>query len=501
MVVTLTVWDPTLPPGNNGLQLICFSPTRSGLPQVRRPGDIIRVHRAYTQVWDEKAQLVLKANMANKAAFIVFDGEGGSEEPYQCSSPETYTFTENDTKTLQYLRNIRAEADGAGAAAGGPSGQGTRGEFLQRVCDLDPHAGGEEELTTADVECMVVLSCGPDKYPGLPEGCKLLFIWDGTDILPQIDRTDVGLERLPLELADRELDGFARRDLPLDFVREREPMGDVPWLGSIVPVVIFTETTPSFTPPGRGAGVVLRKVGVVSADGQVQLVFLPGSRWSNLPGNTLSSMVTAYNKRKNIRNIAQHAPKHDPNAMPTQVTAHKMPHTSLRQVLRDGVCGNRQSRTFRCLVRVVQISPTSVEEFCVSDAAANKRKRSRSVKSKYSFLVRFELEDATSNLFAHLKGDEAAKFFGVEPANLADKNDARAVSAKAAIENKISVLRRPQKGGTWIDCVLLQHYPRVKAGSPLKVEHLIVRTRVVQSLSLGEGELTQPVPAGALQFV
>ena len=129
-------------------------------------------------------------------------------------------------------------------------------------------------------------------------------------------------------------------------------------------------------------------------------------------------------------------------------------------------------------------------------------------------MLRFELEDATGNLFALLTGDEGTRFFGVEPTNLADEKDSRAASAKAAIENKLSTIRRPRKGGTWIDCLLLQYYPDPpggrrkvsRSGRKQLAHHMIVKTRVVRSQHLGAGEPTQPRPAvvptaEALQFV
>ena len=513
---SLKLWDPTLG-ALSGLDTLVFAPGSEALPRVAKPNDIIRVHRGYTQTWGEKAQLVLKVgqNAATQtgrqgmyAAFLLFAGEGSSEEPYQCSSPVSYTFTDDDRKMLKYLRSIREDAHAAGAGAG----EGAEGEFLQRISELDPDARGGEALATTDIQCRVVASFGPGDYPEakLPAGCRLLHVWDGSDAAPLAGGVDIGLERLPPELADRELNGFSRQALPLEFLKKASESDLYP-LGSLVPVVAFAEVTSRL--PSAGSVVVLRRVGVVSVKGQIQLVFLPSSRWGNAPNDALPSLIADFQQRRTRNFVAQHAPP-DWREIPTTVTAQQMPFSSLRHVLRSAVTGERESRTFRCLARVVQVTP-KVEDFCLPDAPMDSSAgRKRKSTSDYVFMLRFELEDATGSLFALLTGDEGTRFFGVEPANLADGQDARATSAKAAIENKLSTIRRPRKGGTWIDCLLLQYYPDPpggrrkgsRSGGKQLAHHMIVKTRVARSQHLGAGELTQPRPAAAptaeaLQFV
>jgi len=517
-VCTLKLWDPTL--GElSGLETVVFAPSSEVLPRVVKPNDIIRVHRAYTGRWGDppKAQLIVKVGQnatsqtgkqAIYASFLLFAGDGDSEEPYQCSSPVSYTFTDDDRKMFNYMRSIRADAHAAGAGAGEGSGR----EFLQRISELDPDAHGGEALATTDIQCRVVASFGPGDYPDakLPAGCRLLYVWDGSDASPLAGGVDLGLERLPPELADRELSGFARQALPLDFLKKASE-GELYPLGSLVPVVAFSEVTSRL--PSAGSVVVLRRVGVVSVKGQIQLVFLPSSRWGNAPSDALPSLIADFQQRRARNFVAQHAPE-DWREIPTAVTAQQMPFSSLRHVLRAAVTGERESRTFRCLVRVVQVTP-KVEDFCLPDTPTDSSaSRKRKSTSDYVFMLRFELEDATGNLFALLTGDEGTRFFGVEPTNLADEKDSRAASAKAAIENKLSTIRRPRKGGTWIDCLLLQYYPDPpggrrkvsRSGRKQLAHHMIVKTRVVRSQHLGAGEPTQPRPAvvptaEALQFV
>ena len=131
-VCTLKLWDPTL--GElSGLETVVFAPSSEVLPRVVKPNDIIRIHRAYTGRWGDppKAQLIVKVGQnatsqtgrqAIYASFLLFAGDGDSEEPYQCSSPVSYTFTDDDRKMLNYMRSIRADAHAAGAGAGEGSG-------------------------------------------------------------------------------------------------------------------------------------------------------------------------------------------------------------------------------------------------------------------------------------------------------------------------------------------------------------------------------------------
>ncbi|KAL4852664.1 Vacuolar transporter chaperone 1 [Chlorella vulgaris] len=112
MVCNLTLIDPSTldqPELAAGVELMCFAPQAEQLPHVRRPGDIIRIHRARVDRYNERTQLVGKVGYRGFAFCLFHAVDSGLQpnQPYQKSS-QHFFYDEREQGLLVGLRTYMA---------------------------------------------------------------------------------------------------------------------------------------------------------------------------------------------------------------------------------------------------------------------------------------------------------------------------------------------------------------------------------------------------------
>ncbi|KAI3435622.1 hypothetical protein D9Q98_001682 [Chlorella vulgaris] len=255
MVCNLTLIDPSTldqPELAAGVELMCFAPQAEQLPHVRRPGDIIRIHRARVDRYNERTQLVGKVGYRGFAFCLFHAVDSGLQpnQPYQKSS-QHFFYDEREQGLLVGLRTYMATLN--------RQQLGGNTTYLRRIMEVRP-------MQFFDSVCRVVAM--DDSHPNM----RLLYLWDGSDALPYPMTFDTRAEEEMPETQSQQLRPFA---LPL---QDMPDACNVPLLGTALPLVVAKSI--SMELPAVYSWVKFRNLGARVVQGQLQAYFSRNSRWT-----------------------------------------------------------------------------------------------------------------------------------------------------------------------------------------------------------------------------
>lgn len=445
MVSNLRLVDPstaTNPQFPEGLEMLAFSVDQRHLPTLRRPGDIIRLHRVTVSQYNGKPQLIAKIHRAKECSFCLFDGRPeGSNTPYQVSS-DTYTLEARDPGIISALRSFGR------LLASTPVGSTT---YLKRIKDI--RAGG-----FFDIVCRVLSV--DDRNPDV----AVMFVWDGTDALPlpfTVDQLDANAGEVIPEGAQPDPAWLAacRRAM---HIHGEGIVSDLPALGTALPIIITTpapvegKSRGPLVLPSVGSWVKLRNVRSWVIAGQLQGRYLPNSKWA--PCNADEQALTEDAQRLKVNNVAGWAPSNPDQWLAS--TQQVQPFTSLRTLQIQA--GDGVPRKDRCLVNVVRYMPGDVTDFCHTRSHLGLPHTDVNQDS-WVYLVKLHLQDATGEIDAALFDKDANDFFQGFPAQDYSKSlqDGTPFPACFALQKKMDTLlglQGGQEGGTWIECCIKTYF-------------------------------------------
>lgn len=444
MVCNLTLVDPSTqdqPELAAGVEMLCFAASPEELPHIRRPGDIIRLHRVKVNRFNDKPQLVGKVGARGAGfAYCLFpalacDG-AAADQPYQ-SSHAHYHFDAREAALLAKLRECYAERN--------CTSMGGSNQYLRRICDVRPGV-------FFDCLCRVVAVDDSDA------ALHLLHIWDDSDALPFPATFDTreqelaGLlrhEAVDLQRQHQQLRAFA---LPLQDVAD---LSRIPLVGTALPVV-FPKSGRVERPP-VGSWVKMRNLGARVVDGQLQAFYhRQKSRWTPWQDEARQAELEAeYQHRLAVNHTAGWAP--DPRDAAGELLAlcrhHEQPISTVRQVLLDTPAAT--PRCYRLLVRLVDYLPKDMGEMCQTAAACG---LPDAEPGRWAYALKLLLEDATGQLDAILFGPDGDAFFaGLSPCDM--RADPAAAAELQRCLNRLLGQGCQRDGGPWMDLCICVYFP------------------------------------------
>ncbi|GAB4820360.1 hypothetical protein N2152v2_007406 [Parachlorella kessleri] len=456
----LQLVDPSTEGMQRPVEFLAFAPSEAQLPRVRKPGDIIRLHRVLSKHYKGKPQLMGKITATREGppfAFCLFDSDvQGDKRPYQCSSANHW-WDEREERILHALRTFVT-------ASVAPTHLAPPSEYLRPIRDMRPGAfvdlvAQASELGSSSRGDIAVVGYGPalDDFPHW----RAMFVWDGTDALPFPYRYDTrsgeeeGLSAEQVQLI-RKL-----RPLPSPLFAEAPPAGapvPLPPLGTILPVVIQgQEGLLGSVAPGVGSVIKLRNIGLRVVQGQLQGYFTRTSKWA--PWQEEQGAVAAYLHRVEHNEVAGWAPPG-----PEELLAHSRhpsrPFTTLRQILADAPLG--VPRKYRALVRVVDYSPQDPAQMCSSSAECGLESDAA---PGYVYTLKLLLEDATGQLDAILWGQHALDFLPGLPAQDLSLDPQASQELLDRLQRLLGA-GSEREGGPWIDVCLKAYDTPADPGQP-----------------------------------
>eukprot|EP00887_Chlorella_sp_A99_P006187 scaffold3.g6187.t1 len=424
MVCNLFLVDPSISDDQehrDGVELLCFAPHQRDLPHLRRPGDIVRLHRVKVQQFNGRAQLMGKLGgrwAGPQFSFCLFDA-GGGDAPYQ-HSHRAYHFDPREAEILGTFRQyvtLRGRQHLLGHS-----------EYLRRIRDVRPGAFFDVVALVAAVD---------ESSPGW----RVTWLWDASDALPLPVTCDTRASEDADPAVAQEL-----RPLAVPFA-DMEDTGGIPKLGSLLPVVSQTAGNVAEWPKA-GSWVKMRNLGARAVTGQLQAFYHRNSKW--MVWEESAELMEEYEQRLAANHVAGWSPPAQANYL--AISGHPgQPFTTLRQVLME--TSFKQPNYYRCLVRLMDYSPkdpglTHTAAACgLPPAYPHPR----------TYTIQLLLEDATAQLDAQLFGPAADAFFNGQPAP-----DMRAdAAAREALVNKLDRLLGlgcERNGGPWMEVVLKVHF-------------------------------------------
>ncbi|DBA76874.1 TPA: hypothetical protein ACH3X1_009477 [Trebouxia sp. C0004] len=445
MVSNLRLVDPstaTNPQFPEGLEMLAFSADQRHLPTLRRPGDIIRLHRVTVSQYNGKPQLIAKIHRAKECSFCLFDGRPeGSNTPYQVSS-DTYTLEARDPGIISALRSFGR------LLASTPLGSTA---YLKRIKDI--RAGG-----FFDIICRVlsVDNRNPD--------AAVMFVWDGTDALPlpfTVDQLDASAGEVIPEGAQPDPAWLAARRHAMH-VHGNGIVPDLPALGTALPIIISTpapvegKSRGPLVLPSVGSWVKLRNVRSWVIAGQLQGRYLPNSKWA--PCSADDQALSEDAQRLKVNNVAGWAASNPDQWLAS--TQQVQPFTSLRTLQIQA--GDGVPRKDRCLVNMVRYMPPHVADFCHTRSQLG-LPHTDGNQDSWVYLVKLHLQDATGEIDAALFDKDANEFFQGFPAqdysrSLQDGTTSRACFALQKKMDTLLGLQGGQEGGIWIECCIKTYF-------------------------------------------
>ncbi|KAI5055239.1 hypothetical protein GOP47_0030384 [Adiantum capillus-veneris] len=440
LICTMTVDDMSL--NSPGLRVLVFSSTVDSLPQVKSLGDVIRFHRVTINVHNGVPQAVAKVK--HGASFLVFDGKDGlGHTPYQVSS-QKYTLQDHDHQIIDLLRSwSRSQPQISGFS-----------DYLVPI-------SGIKEGSYFDLCCKIMVVDHQESNHVI-----ILYVWDGTDAPPSSlavpSATQLRDENNQNPEAELRPEGLP----PIS----RDVVSSFPPVGTVLPVVpdIPTEELP-LQLPTPGTWIKFRNLTCRNQNGVYEAIFVHESKISFLPltSDLVGKCQRAYQERIDDESgcLPQSAPR--PLHSITVTDYEHVRFSTLRQIL------NHPQATFkfRCLVRVISIFPSAIEEFCVQKISSTfptiLLSQQGPLKAGYMYRLRLTLEDPTARINAYLCGVDAEHFFNGHPATDLHKESATKGALQRKVQELLGLEEYSSYGSSkseirynppWIKCCLKSYY-------------------------------------------
>ncbi|MCO5581580.1 hypothetical protein L7F22_035468 [Adiantum nelumboides] len=385
------------------------------------------------------------AKVKHGASFLVFDGKDGlGHTPYQVSS-HNYTLQDHDCQIIDLLRSwSRSQPLNSGSS-----------DYLVTI-------SGIKEGSYFDLCCKIMAV-----YHQESSHVIILYVWDGTDAPPAYLAVSSATQGRDGNNQDPVAESRPEGLPPIS----REAVSTFPPLGTVLPVIpdIPIEELP-LQLPTPGSWIKFRNLTCRIRNGIYEAVFVHESKISFLPPTSDLAAKCERNFQERTHDESGCLPQWASKPLHS-ITVTDYEHISfstLRQIL------NHQQVTFkfRCLVRVISIFPSAIEEFCVQQSSSTfpsmlPNWQEGPPKAGYMYRLRLTLEDPTARINAYLCDVDAEHFFNGHPAT--DLHNASAT--KGALQRKVQELLGLEEYSSygssksdirynppWIKCCLKSYY-------------------------------------------
>lgn len=482
MVCSLHVVDPTVATGIDPVELRVFAPDKAQLPHVRKPGDIIRVHRARVEVYKERPHIIasiggLKSWKTDKrASFCIFDGmEGAPMAPYQTSS-RTYHWDEREHGILNALRNFSSTKEYK-IVAGSPS----KREVQYRRGLHELIAGSDDAAAFGDLSAVVMAIDDIEV-----DNRRLVWVWDGNDSPPYPKGHTTLMEDASKK--PNATEGDATVTVPeelmtFDFPYHKIPrkaLHLLPTMGAFLPVIWNTAVVEL---PAVGSWVRLRNCNFRIVKGQLQ-GRLSSNRW--FQGSADDILVDAYQKRLQQNLTSGWAPQGPENWVAHAPNHRDRPLSTFRQVAVDAVMlGAEETVAYRCLAKAEGFwaRGDSLEQACIQAKSVPQLAQGEGYTEEDSWLyaMQLQLKDGSgTTLDVDVFGREGEEFFR----NIAAPQDfSKVEDAKERLQTALKRLTDHDFGANnrWMEVCLLSY--SVEIDGAAKRRYRLFDTQLVENLA------------------
>ncbi|KAG7669491.1 putative Telomere-binding protein 51 kDa subunit [Nannochloris sp. 'desiccata'] len=467
LLCTVKITDPSMvdaAAGTVGTQdLLVFAPDRAQLPLIKKPGDIIRLHRSRLNHFNNRTQLVCSLGGFKRrgppASMCLFDSTptAGSlyvDQPYQRSS-QTYHF---DAREQSILAALRAFAQSGKWSSGADQDSE---KYRKSIRDIITRSS-VENVQFADLIGLVLA------VEENVDGPKVVWMWDGTDTPPFPPTFSTNIKPPPQQGAEEETAEQRAASIlqPRPFPVTTLPptaAAALPMIGTAVPILIRGNVT-ELPPPGSWAK--FRNCGFQVAKGQLQGVLAQMSRW--LPWREDEKVLKKYTHRLALKIVSEWYNPERSRCVSTTPHGDKEV-TSLRQIAVDALQPNAENRpmAYRCIVHVLSHYPIAdhVNTMCVPARASWGAAKADGYtdESQLMFALRLCVVDGTgTELDVDIFGKSGEEFFKniLHPQNLRTEPTARSTLSAA-----LKYLTGTQEGSTpssepvWLDMCIKSYFP------------------------------------------
>ena len=384
-VSNIYIKDPSYGDEFNTFPVLIFSSDPNKLPHAT-PGDILRIHRAKYQCFNNKPQLTGK--IGYQFHFVLFPkGPSGNFEPKQKSSEHFTMDQSHDNEIIAALRAWNATS----VLPLHPAAQ-THQQYLRKIRDVLPE-------TFFDCIALVLGSDLDlqDRMLRTDAHLKAIYIWDGTDAKPYSYTCD--FRNVEGFTAQEEMMEMTARQLPLDNCLTADTL---PSVGTAMPLVFNAKRTIEI--PQVGHWIKLRNVSAKVVQGQLQGYYTEKSKWSLVQDTTLTIEVASSHRQGDaMKTVSEWAPA-PYNFLSITPQAENVPLVTIRSLLADVTLV--QPTNYRLLVRILDYNPKIPEGMAVK------------VGEKWSWALKVLVEDATGRLDVLLMGQQANECFCINACDL-----------------------------------------------------------------------------------
>jgi Telomeric single stranded DNA binding POT1/CDC13 len=470
LLCTVKITDPSMVDSATGVvntqDLLIFAPDRAQLPQIKKPGDIIRLHRSRTNHFNGRTQLVCSLGGINRrgppASMCLFDstptpGSVFEEQPYQRSS-QTYHFDSREKSILAHLR--------AFVQSGKWSTAQHNADKYRLLIRAIITTSTVEKAVFADVIGLVLAV--EEESPDNP-GSKVVWMWDGTDCppFPPIVSTNINQGQAAGAAEEEDVEARAaavlhHRPFPVATLPPAAAAA-LPMVGTALPILIRIDVLEL---PQPGSWAKFRNCGFQIVEGQLQGVYAKKSRW--LPWHEDEKVLKIYTVRVAQKIISEWC------SPGRSVIASATPHidkdvTSLRQIAVDAVQPNAQPTAYRTTVRVLSHYPKlkDTDLFTLPARASKEATKADGYtdENAWMFALRLRVVDGSgTELDVDVWGKSGEEFFKeiLPPQNLREAPAAKnkLISAFNYLTGNLEVPRLSTET-VWLDLCIKSYFPEL----------------------------------------
>lgn len=468
MIVSMRLVDAT-----GSIELRVFARSIHGLPEPKKPGDIIRVHRVLVAPFRNQQGEVtysLVASMSKmRSSWTLFHGEPSNDlekySPYQMSH-DRFSMSAGCMRIIDMIRVI--SSTGIWKKERAISQRQENDAWRRQIKSAYTSSGAN----FWDLVGLVV-AVEKDEYHD-HHNQTIVWMWDGTNspaYPPTIDTR--GLENPPTQEEIQRMSKSERSILEMmkSMMRLKLDMSLVkscpPPFGTIMPVrfqQLFANE------PTVGSWIRIRNCGFVLVQGQLQGYFTFDTKWSmwRVQDDVMykSCLEAPYGPSEGCTDI-------DYGEIQSEILNNIRPITTIRDVLwrakdirSTGADHERECEYFRCRARVMEIWPSedNLENICIHKSLISHESGLYDVDDddEWVFAFRVTLEDATGSLEADLFGRDAAYFLS-EFASPQDFHNPENKEWLEKIRNAFIGLQNPSgrnvQTGIWLDVCLAMYWP------------------------------------------
>lgn len=466
MIESLKLIDAT-----GSIEARIFARNAEGLPEPKKPGDILRLHRVLVapfrnQQGDISYSLV--ASMTKmRSSWALFASEPNNDEvqyiPYHMSHSH-FNMSPGCMRIIDMTRIVSS------------TGIWKRDRVISQKQKNDAWRRQIKSAFTSkgpnfwDLIGLVVAVERDDYHDELRQ--TIVWMWDGTNAPAYPPASDTrGLENMPSEDEIQQMTVSERSILAMmtTMMRLKLDMSLVkscpPPFGSIIPIRFQQQLTHD---PEVGSWIRIRNCGFVLVQGQLQGYFTPTTKWAiwRVQDDIMyqSCLEEPYGPSEDCHDI-------DYGVIRSEILNNIRPITTIRDVLwraKDiqNTDHERECEYFRCRARIMEIWPSqdNLESICIHRRLISDEVSMYDVEDDddWVFAIRVTLEDTTGSLEADLFGRDAAYFFCeiVSPQNF---NDPENKDALEKLRNAFIELQNPTEEnvqtGIWIDVCIAMYWP------------------------------------------